>query len=141
MRMKKVVKEELAAMDAESDRCALELSDARVDVLGYACLVAIMAMGQGYHRVSQARLTERTASNGATAPVITSAGALVEALKVMGARKIALVAPTWSPDRAWSRTTSPPKASRWWTGVRWKSPTTSTWAATTPPNCPASWRA
>ena len=36
MRMKKVVKEELAAMDAESDRCAVELSDARVDVLGYA---------------------------------------------------------------------------------------------------------
>ena len=35
--MKKVVKEELAAMDAESDRCAVELSDARVDVLGYAC--------------------------------------------------------------------------------------------------------
>ena len=27
MRMKHVVKEELAAMDAESDRCALELSD------------------------------------------------------------------------------------------------------------------
>ena len=47
MRMKKVVKEELAAMDAESDRCAVELSDARVDVLGYACLVAIMAMGRG----------------------------------------------------------------------------------------------
>ncbi|RLO42781.1 Asp/Glu racemase, partial [Serratia marcescens] len=45
MRMKHVNKEELAAMDAESDRCALELSDARVDVLGYACLVAIMAMG------------------------------------------------------------------------------------------------
>jgi len=35
MRMKKVVKEELAVMDAESDRCAVELSDARVDVLGY----------------------------------------------------------------------------------------------------------
>lgn len=97
MRMKKVQKEELAAMDAESDRCALELSDARVDVLGYACLVAIMAMGKGYHRVSQQRLTERTASNGATAPVITSAGALVEALKVMGAKKIALVAPYMVP--------------------------------------------
>ncbi|MCA3820876.1 MAG: Asp/Glu racemase, partial [Burkholderia sp.] len=65
MRMKKVVKEELAAMDAESDRCAVELSDARVDVLGYACLVAIMAMGHGYHRVSQARLTKHTADNGA----------------------------------------------------------------------------
>lgn len=53
MRMKHVNKEELAAMDAESDRCALELSDARVDVLGYACPVAIMAMGLGYHRESQ----------------------------------------------------------------------------------------
>ena len=97
MRMKKVQKEELAAMDAESDRCALELSDARVDVLGYACLVAIMAMGRGYHRVSQKRLTERTAENGASAPVITSAGALVDALHVMGAKKIALVAPYMVP--------------------------------------------
>ena len=95
MRMKKVVKEELAAM--ESDRCALELSDARVDVLGYACLVAIMAMGHGYHRQSQARLTAHTASNGGEAPVITSAGALVDALKVMGARKIAVVAPYMKP--------------------------------------------
>ena len=34
MRMKHVTKEQLAAMDADSDRCALELSDARVDVLG-----------------------------------------------------------------------------------------------------------
>lgn len=97
MRMKKVVKEELAAMDAESDRCALELSDARVDVLGYACLVAIMAMGPGYHRVSQKRLHERTRENGGTAPVITSAGALVDALKIMKAKKIAVVAPYMKP--------------------------------------------
>ena len=60
MRMKKVTKEELAAMDADSDRCAAELSDARVDVIGYACLVAIMSMGQGYHRASQKRLQEVT---------------------------------------------------------------------------------
>ncbi|RCW68557.1 maleate cis-trans isomerase family protein [Pseudorhodoferax soli] len=97
MRMKKVEKDELAAMDAESDRCALELSDAAVDVLGYACLVAIMAMGHGYHRVSQQRLTDKTASNGRTAPVITSAGALVDALRVMKAKRIALVAPYMVP--------------------------------------------
>lgn len=97
MRMKHVVKEELAAMDAESDRCALELSDARVDVLGYACLVAIMAMGHGYHRQSQARLYAQTLNNQAAAPVITSAGALVDALHVMGAKKIALVAPYMLP--------------------------------------------
>ena len=97
MRMKRVVKEELAAMDGESDRCALELSDARVDVLGYACLVAIMAMGHGYHRKSEARLTAHTAANGADAPVITSAGALVDGLKVIGAKRILVVAPYMMP--------------------------------------------
>lgn len=97
MRMKTVAKDELAAMDAESDRCAIELSDAQVDVLGYACLVAIMAMGTGYHRVSQERLGKRTAENGATAPVITSAGALIDALGVIKAKRIALVAPYMKP--------------------------------------------
>ncbi|MBU9576268.1 Asp/Glu racemase [Burkholderia multivorans] len=97
MRMKKVVKSELAAMDAESDRCAIELSDARVDVLGYACLVAIMAMGHGYHRQSESRLKAHTAENGGDAPVITSAGALVDALKVIGAKRIAVVAPYMKP--------------------------------------------
>jgi maleate isomerase len=38
MRMTTVTREQLAAMDADSDRCAAELSDARVDVIGYACL-------------------------------------------------------------------------------------------------------
>ncbi|RYX96192.1 MAG: Asp/Glu racemase [Bradyrhizobiaceae bacterium] len=97
MRMKHVTKDELAAMDAQSDRCALELSDARVDVLGYACLVAIMSMGHGYHRESQARLQKVTAENGAPAPVVTSAGALVEALDVIGAKRIAVVAPYMKP--------------------------------------------
>ena len=97
MRMKTVKKEELAAMDAESDRCAVELSDARVDVLGYACLVAIMSMGLGYHRDSEARLARKTLENDAPAPVVTSAGALVDGLKVMGAKRIAIVAPYMRP--------------------------------------------
>ncbi|VCU68622.1 Maleate isomerase [Pigmentiphaga humi] len=97
MRMKHVVKEELAAMDAESDRCAVELSDARVDVLGYACLVAIMAMGRGYHRQSESRLKKHTAANGGDAPVITSAGALIDGLKVIGAKRIVVVAPYMKP--------------------------------------------
>src|ERR1700750_812260 len=97
MRMKQVTKEELAHMDAASDRCALELSDARVDVLGYACLVAIMAMGRGYHRQSEARLREATRRNGGDAPVVTSAGALVDALEVLKAKRIALVAPYMKP--------------------------------------------
>lgn len=93
MRMKTVKKDELASMDAQSDRCALELSDARVDVLGYACLVATMSMGLGYHRQSEHRLHAATVENGGPAPVVTSAGALVDGLRVLGARKIVVVAP------------------------------------------------
>ncbi len=97
MRMKHVTKEELAKMDSDSDRCALELSDARVDVLGYACLVAIMSMGRGYHRVSEQRLRGRTLENEGPAPVVTSAGALVEGLHALGAKKVALLAPYMKP--------------------------------------------
>ena len=97
MRMKKVTKEELEAMDADSDRCALELSDARVEVLGYACLVAIMSMGKGYHRVSETRLHQRTQENGAPAPVVTSAGALIVGLNRLKAKRIALIAPYMKP--------------------------------------------
>ncbi|WP_370087226.1 Asp/Glu racemase [Streptacidiphilus sp. MAP12-16] len=97
MRMTRVTPEQLKAMDADSDRCAVELSDAHVDVLGYACLVAIMSMGRGYHRVSEQRLHDRTVENGAPAPVVTSAGALVHGLHTIGAKKIALVAPYLRP--------------------------------------------
>jgi maleate isomerase len=97
MRMRRVVKEDLAAMDAESERCATELSDARVDVLGYACLVAIMSMGHGYHRVSEQKLHQRTVENGAPAPVVTSAGALIAGLNALGAKRIAVMKPYLKP--------------------------------------------
>ncbi|MGW7346277.1 maleate cis-trans isomerase family protein [Streptomyces sp. NPDC054854] len=97
MRMTHVTPEQLKAMDSDSDRCAVELSDARVDVLGYACLVAIMSMGPGYHREAQERLHRRTVDNGGPAPVVTSAGALVHGLHTIGARKIALLAPYMRP--------------------------------------------
>ncbi len=97
MRMKKVTKEELEAMDAESDRCALELSDAAVDVMGYACLVAIMSMGPGYHRESEQRLKKAASDNGHPCPVVSSAGALVEGLKVLGAKRVSVLAPYMKP--------------------------------------------
>ncbi|MDK7758541.1 MULTISPECIES: Asp/Glu racemase [Providencia] len=97
MRMQKVTKEELAKMDSDSDRCAIELSDAAVDVLGYACLVAIMSMGKGYHRVSEKRLFQRTVDNGHSAPVVTSAGALVDGLHAIGAKKVSILTPYMKP--------------------------------------------
>jgi maleate isomerase len=97
MRMKKVTQEELAAMDANSLKCAIELSDARVDIMGYACLVAIMSMGRGYHCVSEVNLHEETIKNDAPAPIVTSAGALVKGLQALGAKKLALIMPYMKP--------------------------------------------
>ena len=97
MRMKKVVKEELEAMDRDSLRCAAELADADVDVVGYACLVAIMSMGCGYHCESQNQLSEVMRKEGHPAPVITSAGALVDELKLAGVRAVSLVTPYLQP--------------------------------------------
>lgn len=95
--MMEVTKEQLAAMDRDSDRCAIELSDARMDVMGYACLVAIMSMGLGYHRESQKRLHEITIANNGAAPVTTSAGALVEGLQALGAKRVSIIAPYMKP--------------------------------------------
>jgi maleate isomerase len=98
MRMKHVDPAELTAMDNDSLRCAVELSDADVDVMAYACLVAIMAQGLGYHRESQKKLAAAAeAESGRATPVVSSAGALVEALHHLGARRIAVLAPYMKP--------------------------------------------
>jgi maleate isomerase len=97
MRMHKVTKEELAAMNKESLRCAAELADARVDVMSTACLVAIMAMGLGCHRDTERELTAVARANQSLAPVMTSAGALIDGLKTLGAKRIALMAPYMRP--------------------------------------------
>ena len=97
MRMHKVTREELEAMNREGLRCAAELADARVDVMSTACLVAIMAMGSGYHRKVEEELSSVARANNCSAPVMTSAGALVDGLRIMGAKKIALLAPYTRP--------------------------------------------
>lgn len=97
MRMRKVSKEELTAMDREAERCAVELSDARVDVMGYACLVAIMSQGPGYHRQSQALLERRAGEQAPGTTVVSSAGALIKGLEVLGARRVSVITPYVKP--------------------------------------------
>jgi maleate isomerase len=97
MRMKSVSKEELERMDDDSLRCAAELSDAAVEVQAYACLVAIMSRGEGYHKVSQQRLYEATVKNLMPTPIVSSAGALIDSLHVMGAKKVSIICPYMKP--------------------------------------------
>lgn len=97
MRMMHVTPEELKKMDIDSDRCALELSDARCDVLAYACLVAIMCQGPGYHLQSEKRLSGTVRENKAPAPIVSSAGALVDAIHELGFKKVAIITPYMKP--------------------------------------------
>jgi maleate isomerase len=94
MRMTRITPEALAAMDADSDRCAEELADADCDVVAYGCVVATMAGGAGAHIRAEDRLERTAAAAGVRhVPVVTSAGALTGALGSLGARRVALIAP------------------------------------------------
>jgi maleate isomerase len=93
VRMRTVTPEALAAMNAQAAQATQALADASVDVLVYACLVALMAEGPGAHRMAEEQLGATLAAEGRTAPVVSSAGALVDTLQLMGARKVAVVAP------------------------------------------------
>lgn len=95
--MKKVTKEELEAMDGESIECARQLADAAVDVIGYACLVAIMSAGRGYHYESEEKLDKAVAGAGHPCPIVTSAGALVEVLQEMKCRTVSILTPYMQP--------------------------------------------
>lgn len=97
MRMKSVTTQELRKMDQQSVRYAIELSDAAVDVQAYACLVALMSQGAGYHRVAARALSEAAAENGHPVTTVTSAGALVDGLQHLGARRVAMICPYRRP--------------------------------------------
>jgi len=89
--------ESLQRMVTESDRCARELADARLDVVAYACLIAIMAGGPGAHEAEEERMAAALAAAGSAVPVTSSAGALVRALQRLGATRVAIVTPYLKP--------------------------------------------
>jgi maleate isomerase len=93
LRMDEVTPEALRAMNAQTERATVELADMRPDVVATACLVAIMAQGPGQHRVVEAEIESVLAREHASAPAVSSAGALVDALHSLGARRIGIVAP------------------------------------------------
>lgn len=98
VRMKQVTQEELTAMDQNAGVAAAELADADVDIIGYACLVATMSQGHGHHQVSQERLAGIVAEEtGRSIPVVASAGAVVQALEYLGAKRVAVIAPYMKP--------------------------------------------
>jgi maleate isomerase len=97
MRMHTVSAAQLRAMNAQRERCVLELGDAGVEAILYACLVALMVGGPGEHQRVESSIAEQLATGGSDAVVRSSAGALVESLRALDARRIALVTPYLRP--------------------------------------------
>ena len=93
VRMRSVTPEALAAMNGQAERATQELADVTPDLVVYACLVALMAEGPGAHRQAEARLGATLAAEGSPAPVVSSAGALVDTLGQIGVRRVAIIAP------------------------------------------------
>jgi maleate isomerase len=93
MRMKKVTAEALLAMDKEGATCAAYLADAQCDVQAYACLVAVMVQGARAHEAVGDRLRAATVESGFEAPIVTSAGALVDEIKAAGYSRVSVIAP------------------------------------------------
>lgn len=83
----------LERMVADGDRNVTELSDARVDVFVYACLVALMARGARAHEEAEDHLTSIAREAGCDAPVVSSAGALIRTLQEQGVERVAIITP------------------------------------------------
>src|SRR5690242_15090183 len=91
----------------EQDRCVLELetesrklADAEVDVIVFAATAPTLAKGKGYDRELIKRMEDASGR-----PATTAATAFVDALTMLGARKIAIGAP-------WSKTMDKPMVER-----------------------------
>lgn len=97
MRMQKVTPEQLKSMNAQTERAALELADARPDVVATACLVAIMAQGPGHHCVAEDEIAAVLKAQEAEVPVVSSAGALLSGIEALGARRVAVITPYMKP--------------------------------------------
>lgn len=96
-RMQHVTPEQLRAMNAQAQRAAAELADARPDVVATACLVAIMAQGPGYHCTAEDDITAALRAEGSQAPVVSSAGALLSGISALGAQRVAIITPYMEP--------------------------------------------
>ncbi|MFT5218302.1 MAG: maleate isomerase [Planctomycetota bacterium] len=64
------------------------LSDSRVDLIAYACTSATLSEGPEFDRQFCAELSEKSGC-----PAVTTAGAIIEAIKSLGAERVAFTSP------------------------------------------------
>jgi maleate isomerase len=88
MHLRNVTVSELKTMESEAKRAAYELADAKVDLLCFGCTSGSLFRGLGHDKVLVQRIERET-----SIPTIATAGAVVEALRHIGARMITVATP------------------------------------------------
>ncbi|MGC9149110.1 MAG: maleate cis-trans isomerase family protein [Sulfolobales archaeon] len=86
--LREVTRESLLEMEKHSIRAAKELLDADVDIILYGCTSGSLIGGPGFDIAISKKIYEAT-----NKPVVTTATAVVEALKKMNANKIIVATP------------------------------------------------
>lgn len=88
LRLKEVTLEDLAKMEEEIEEEAPELADADVNVIGFGCTSGSLFRGLGHDKQIEAKIEKITGI-----PVVSTAGAVVHALKVMKIKDVAVATP------------------------------------------------
>lgn len=88
VRLRNVTVSELNAMESDAERAAHELSDAKVDLLCYGCTSGSLFRGLGHDQALIQRIERET-----SIPTIATAGAVVESLRYVRARRITVATP------------------------------------------------
>lgn len=96
-RMARVTPDELDRMVQASDLAAQSLADSPVEVIAYACLVAVMCRGAGAALAVEGQLREAVLDAPHQPAIVSSAGALIDGLLHLGARRIAMITPYMRP--------------------------------------------
>jgi len=86
--LRKVVINELLAMEKEVKNEASKLADANVDIIGFGCTTGSLVAGHKYDERIVEHI-ERTTGK----PAVATASAVVEALKFLGLSRISIVTP------------------------------------------------
>jgi maleate isomerase len=88
MRLEDITIHDLERMEEQAMDAALRLSDAHVDVIGYGCTSGSLFRGGDHYREIERKITTETGI-----PCAATAGAVIEALNMLGVSSISVATP------------------------------------------------
>lgn len=88
LRLKQVTLKALMEMEKELKKEALKLADAKVNVIGYGCTSGSLYKGLNHDKIMEKKIEDVSGIS-----AVATAGAVVEALKALNVKKVAVATP------------------------------------------------